>query len=1574
MSEREAAQKALEAKKKAINQSAFDVMGAFNKYYNPNAEANKADSIPLGFGTSLSPTTRADAVASFATTQKPKGPTAGSLQPAAQQSGFWGKVFGAMEKAYNFSSQVVSFGLTLPEENNPLYQGGFSFDNVKNSWDAARQISPGRAFVRTFAGTAIDDIEGLFSGVVKTVSGGKLSGADKFLQDHMLFAANDFNIYDENQREKAFREQTIGRFSSYGTDVVARFVIDPTIVVGKAIKAYKAGAVAIKGAQELKGIMAGEVTGRKAERIKATFTDFLEKTDGMNASDLFRVKAIRESSNPAAFADVLADANKIEDKLMRHQAKADIIHWAMGDASAANRLIQQHDNIAAKIGQLQDEVISAKYLGKGYDPKTKQFTLDLVNEGADYENVITLAKGYEDELANITRKLNAEAVINPNVVPKFGAIDALRTGTGPEVLANTLNWANARSQEFIDVRAGAAGAPMRVLTGFFYKRPKGWIDFTDNQSVQTVDNMLSRVRGVSEQQRQIYVTKIAQKTAELKAATDAGAKNALSKEIKTLKKDLEQSIFTVERRDALFDKYVKALDPSERASAYQEIEEELFATVARQFGYGRDDVRKAWQAFSAGRSKSHNIIRERAYTGAIDPATGAPAGSKIAPIVGDEASYIIPLPLNETQLVKQLPTLDIDSMYNVLNKYTRAQRFEKGGKVYNTYRGGKQAADELVEGLDTLLKFEVLARLGYPVRNVTEGSGRILFTVGPMALINRAAAGSRNIIANRFKGSTPEQVFKWHSDTLLRTKKQELEMMLDNVDDPIQIQREIDEIDKMLEGTIKKKDKYGLGLFKIQVGDEIITYEDALGATPERARYIQEKFIANASQVMDNTFSTASKRLKNVYETNGDFVVIKGSDAMWEDAYYRVVNRQVRNSKITKILLQNKPREQLINEAEDFLLSTADGRKIMKNLAMGRDARAIAEANMMNVDNLFPSWISPEFKAIANERAITLDDIKKYFGTDSTRRPDVNAAQIGAANGTGAFSRAWNGFLDNFYQYMGEIPESELVRNPLFIDLYRKRMAASVQNAIESVPGNSVSPAYMRKLENSARQWARAEMRRTLYDTSERVSAASTLKYVFPFFGAFADVAEKWGKILINDPSVLRKLETTYMSPDRMGMTEERDGRTYINFPGEWAKRLSFGLVDRPVAIPKASLNLIFQGGAWWNPGAGWFVQYPASVLVKNIPDLERNKIVKEILPYGADGTGWKDLVVQSAGARKIMAIFDPEDPMRMNLTVLVAAEENAKYDQGLRGTTPTAKEINDKVKNILALEAAARLVLPFATNTRSPYQFYIDEYHKMRQEDPINASENFYNKYGDDYYAFTTSLSKNNTGIAATIEADKRANQLSDLIAKNPDYGWFIVGDANAGEFSPTVYKKQREMAVAPGSTTKFRESQDPYQALKETNAEKGWINYNKGMDIIEAQRIARGLKSLNSKGAEDLKAMKEEFIADLEAENPDWAAIRGKIDTQKVYNFLKFAQETTKDSRLASRNDMKTMAEYLEGRQWIVDALKQRPSQNIDNPANADLRQAWDEFTGDLIDQDITFNRIFTRYLEKDDLRKGL
>jgi hypothetical protein len=1550
MSEREIAQRIYAELQKKNNPSAFDAMGAFNQLYN-KGKTNSL-SVPMDVAKALDPTGRKEFLDAYNRQQQYRA-------EQAKPPGFWGKIFNGLETAYNLSAQAVSFGLLLGDENNPLFAGkSINPSKIRESWDKARQISPGRALVKTVVGTPID----LAEDALNAVTFGKASDkAEKFIQDNLLFAANEFDIYNKQQAEKAFREQTVGRFSSFTTDVIARFVIDPTIVVGKGVKIARAARFAVGGTSELKAVLAGEKTGKRAERIKATFQDFVEKTDGMNSADLFRVKAIRESGNPATLADVLGEANKIEDVAARHKAKADILQWSMGDATAVTSLIENQKDLAIKIANLQDEIYEATFLGKSVDD-AGQLTMDLVNKGDNLEKNQLLVNTLQKELDDTYKKLDLAGTLNPESLPRFGTITNLRQAAN-------------RSQWFTDIRNGAAGPVVRLAQGFAYKRPRGWIDFTDNQSVQTLDNMLNRVRNFSDKQGKVYADKIQALKNQLDVVKSPQEAKSIKTQISRLEADLEQARFTVEKRNALFDKYTNAADPDGRARAYQEIEEEVFTTIARQFGFSdTNDVRSAYRKYASARESARNMIKERAYTGAttkLPSGQVVPAGAAVRPIEGmDGIQHVIPLPLNESQLVRQLPTLDVDQMYNSLMKFTRAQR----GGAYEFAIKGQNKFSNIADGLDSLLKFEVLARLGYPIRNVTEGYLRIMSTIGPMAIMNRVAYGlgaaGRNIINTKFKNASIDDVFKWSNAVKLETKREELQALMSIADDPDVIAKQIAEIDAMLAGKVKVVDKYGMGLNEIRVGNTVVTVEDALGATPERAAYIRDRFIANASQIVDSHFTESNKALRNAYETTGDFVIINGSDEGWTEAYKRVVNRQVRNSKLTNILLEDLPRDKVIKKAKAFLLKDPEGRRILRNLALGRNVDDIIEANLENIDNLFPPF-AQDLKRIAGVRQITDDDIKLFFRNPQDR-PPVNAAQVAQGNGTSSIARGWGRFQESFYSMVGEAPERALVRNPIFVDLYRKRIDSLVRNAIDTYPGDEIPAVYLRKLENNARQWARAEMRRSLYDTSERVDAASTLRYIFPFFGAFADVVEKWGKIIVNDPSVIRKLQTVYESPDRMGMVEERDGIKYINIPGEWANRM--GLGDRPRAIPKPSLNLIFQGGAWWNPGAGWFVQIPMSALVKSNPKLERNFLTKEILPYGPQGTGWSDILIQSAGVRKALAALDENNPQRQNLTVLVAAEEQAKYDAGLRDTPASAAEINKKVRNILVLDAASRLTLPFATNTRSPYQLFIDEFHRLREQNPITASEEFYKLYGDDYFVFTTSLSKNNTGVAATIEADERTKQLSDLIAKQPEFGWFLVGDANAGEFSPAVYKRQRELSVAPGSTTKFRESQDAYEAIKETNVEKGWITYNKGMDKIEAARIARGLKSLESRGAEDLKAAKAQFVAELEAENRDWADARGKIDINKVQTFLRYANDVIKDPRLANRPDMKSMAQYLAGREKIRAALATRDSQSLDNEDNADIKAAWDEFIGDLIDQDVTFNRIYTRYLERDDLRKGL
>lgn len=75
-------------------------------------------------------------------------------------------------------------------------------------------------------------------------------------------------------------------------------------------------------------------------------------------------------------------------------------------------------------------------------------------------------------------------------------------------------------------------------------------------------------------------------------------------------------------------------------------------------------------------------------------------------------------------------------------------------------------------------------------------------------------------------------------------------------------------------------------------------------------------------------------------------------------------------------------------------------------------------------------------------------------------------------------------------------------------------------------------------------------------------------------------------------------------------------------------------------------------------------------------------------------------------------------------------------------------------------------------------------------------------------------------------------------------------------------------------------------------------------------------------------------------------------------------------KDPDLRNRGDFRALAEYMQGRQLIMQELQQRDKTIITHPDNADLKQAWDMFVAELIERDLGFEQIYQRVLERDNL----
>lgn len=216
------------------NPTIFDATGAFNDFHN---KGNKPTSFALSLdvGRSIPKV----AISDFIT--KPL-----AAQQAVQNAtgDFFGKIGSGLVKTFNFISQLGSYTALVVGETKNLtpemleWKNFMSWDKIKEDfprfkrdWDKAGDVSPGRAFQAVTVGSWLNS-------AANTI--GIPDGANnKFFQDHIKFATNDFNIYSYNDREKAFRDQNFGKIASWSSDFMFQWFADPTIVAGKAIKTYK---------------------------------------------------------------------------------------------------------------------------------------------------------------------------------------------------------------------------------------------------------------------------------------------------------------------------------------------------------------------------------------------------------------------------------------------------------------------------------------------------------------------------------------------------------------------------------------------------------------------------------------------------------------------------------------------------------------------------------------------------------------------------------------------------------------------------------------------------------------------------------------------------------------------------------------------------------------------------------------------------------------------------------------------------------------------------------------------------------------------------------------------------------------------------------------------------------------------------------------------------------------------------------------------------------------------------------------------------------------------------------------
>ena len=623
-------------------------------------------------------------------------------------------------------------------------------------------------------------------------------------------------------------------------------------------------------------------------------------------------------------------------------------------------------------------------------------------------------------------------------------------------------------------------------------------------------------------------------------------------------------------------------------------------------------------------------------------------------------------------------------------------------------------------------------------------------------------------------------------------------------------------------------------------------------------------------------------------------------------------------------------------------------------------------------------------------------------------------AKGSAATAAGVVDR----IIEKSFHRLATIPTDILSRQPTYLRAQEARMRQLMDQEVGfmKAAGHGDAPFTDDQINDMLQKsdgMARKDISQIVYDPT-RTTATQALRFIAPFLAAHIDGLERWGGLVAEKPAFVGTAAKIYNAPvaahlvtdnqgnyvDENGYAVTRDengkivgkhfvpmqGRTiHMKVPpgtrGLAAALTGTGGKEIPVKI--SALNTILPGDPWWNPGTGPVVQVAASQLAKKQPALGDFLQWSKVMPYGATSGGIVSDLQSAFTPKYVSEMWDATHPndAKFQQTMLQEYQRQvADYHNG--GPAPDIRKAEANAKSFSFLKAFTSWISPAQVQetplTGTPYQFYIDQYKKMQQADPKNADASFLQKYGEDYFVFTTSLSKS-MGIAPTVSALATAKKYKDLIAGDSTLAPFIVGDTyNQGKFSSSAFAAEQGMTIG-GQAVRGRQSvQD---ALQQNQANLGWAEYKQYMNGMDSSLIRAGFHSYTQSGAEQFLQGKQNIIGMLKQRFPAWEQAFDTTDKGLVPRRIQSFEILVQDPKLANdpmRQDIPALRAYLEGRQAFKAALNQRGASELSagddgvpTGPNADLGQQWRAFQTQMVASNTKFGDVFNTYLSHDNLQ---
>jgi hypothetical protein len=1370
-----------------------------------------------------------------------------------------------------------------------------------------------------------------------------------------------FNVYDPRQREAAFKNSFWGKTTTGLVDVFGQFFGDVTVAGTKALQVAKASGLGVgklgnadavaKAAEEITKAQYG--VGNRFTKVLDDFT----KNDSVYALNHPMVKA---SNNPGLLAHFLGDSVDVDETAL-------ILRSALGDPKAMDELALQRTYIT-----------DALKTARGDMDAVDQWKLFAAPDGSGQIPFLTESPAVMEEAVANYRSLAASDKYFSDLMElgKGGGALTRTTGLGLQGAEDFI--AKARAARFYDKNVGSARIDVYQPTPFHRlyqkiswlenERPAGIVDFNDADSYREV--------------------------------------------VATLNRADKLRVLGADESKALLDNYIGASTPEARATATLALEGTIFRKLTEKYNISEEVANTIYNDYKRARTSALKSIQDKGFMVDLD-------GS------------ILKVPLLESQSANYLPVMDFDLMDKALRRNANTLSAVVGrfsDRVFNT-------ADLLQDAF----KAGALLRLGYTQRNGIDSQLRIAASVGAMASLQHLGPGLKNLIYNTVK--TPARIFdryrridgnRTYGDvqTSLGSVAKELEELRGKIrilegkvalrKDDLPLAGELNTL-KLLEeeklavyqhyndvlgraAALEPKRRIGTGSFRVTTSDgQEYILDDAFGGE------LGEMFrkIASSGNTFERMVDSNTDLFMRTMSSKG-IGVVRPTDPAYFEQWAQTLRQQFGNSRVAQKLADGET----IDDIAAWLRNSPDGRDLRRRLALPADDSV---DYVTRVSNFFDTYLPASSNLRDKLRTITADDLRSTF-KDPKDLPLIHGhvLQENLYNGLG---KTVNQLVNKAFKLLGTLPEDAWARNPLYIHFYRQEARRRLNIVAGTEKGARVSVKQQQEILSQAHKTALREMKGVLFNIERKTNFAMIMKYINPFFSAQENAYKTWMKLAVANPAIVNRGYLVWNAPNQAGLVTDGDGNEvppgqtsgddviWLSVPKGLQNLRGLGQLTE-MGIPKQSLDILFQGGldVLYNKGnpnffsdifpVGPYVGVPASIIAKKQPTLEES--LKFILPYGT----YKDVLgIPSAGGifpawfqRLQTRAAGQNDPQfgRTYQLIWATEQQNAKRE----GRPPASDaQVEKMTRQYWSMRTFANLVMPFAPRFDSPYKFYLDKSREYRRLYGIEADAKFLNDFPE-FFSFTTSLSNNPTGVQSSVAAVRNIQKYRDLVGEiakiEPRLVGLLANDPSGYEFSQASYEYLYRERVSPGSPLKFLSAQSPADAQKRNDAEKGWIQYNKYIDIIDNELQKRGLSSVLQKGAEDLKYYKEQLIQKLAVQTNDdgspvvdpktgqfvqtpWYDDYLDSDGSKTNRVIYGLSRILEDEKFVKANEnnstWNSVGLYLDVRKRLARELSRRDVKSIDAKANADIRYYYDAVVAKLKNDDkMGFAYLYDRFLSQD------